>query len=514
MVDAAMTAVSRLPVEKLDRLGAMVAEKIGLCFPENKRKDLWRAAVKLSREHGYPDPEAYIDFLLSSTLAKEQVEVLAIHLTVGETYFFRETKSLEALRDHILPDLIRERSAGSRKIRIWSAGCSSGEEPYTAAMLIDRLLPRYQDWDVKIMGTDINCLALEKARSGIYTSWSFRGTPGSLRDRYFVQTGPNTFVLKSAIKRMVTFSYLNLATDNYPSLVNDTSRQDLIFCRNVIIYLTPDVIRKVVHRFYRSLNDGGWMVVAPSETFSLNESLFSPVSFSGTTLFRRTSDKSGKRLLRSDPLPRVPDRDTQPGFAPMDLMTVPLLPSGSDPGSLEPSRPSKDKEHGDLYKRALASFEKGRHQDARSILETLLDKPAQTRERIQALALMSRLLANQGDLKQAAGWCKKALLVNKTDPELYHLLAMIYLEQGRDFEAARELKRSIYIDPDFIAAHYALGSIALGQGKGAEARRHFQNAAALLNQVPDKAGLSQLGDISAGRMLEIIRGLMNEGGGS
>ena len=506
VLDSIHDTESELPVRKLDRLGSLVAEKIGLHFPSTKRGDLWRAVSGMAREKGCPDPESYMDQLLSSPTADRDVEALAIHLTVGETYFFRESNSIKALRHHILPGLIRERSKGPKTIRIWSAGCSSGEEPYTAAMLLDMLLPSRRDWDIQILGTDINSLALEKARAGIYTNWSFRETSEALRSKYFVRAAQNRFAIKAGIREMVSFEHLNLAHDRL-YLSDKFREQDIIFCRNVMIYLTPEMTKRVIRSFYSCLNQGGWLMVAPSETFLLRGSRLTPVLLNGTTLYRKDGDKRGNMALNFDP-PPVPLQDI---FS-RPLSSEPVFSSPEPAPPVPSSRISAhDKDEQDrLYNQAMDAFKKGHRGEARALLEDLLDRDDQAMKQSRVSILMARVLADLGDLDKAEECCSMALKISKTDPELYHLLAMIYLEQGRQVDAVRELKRSLYLDPDFIASHFTLGSLALDNGRKAEARLHLQNAAALLNRVPEGKDLPQLGDMSAGRLLETINYLLTD----
>src|SRR6185369_3291595 len=129
-----------------------------------------------------------IERLVSGQLDKEQLETLAGHLTIGETYFFREQSSFDILENSILPDLIASRRGRGQRLRIWSAGCSTGEEAYSLAILLSRLIPDQREWQITILATDINSSALGKAVQGVYSDWSFRGVPQWIRQRYFKKT--------------------------------------------------------------------------------------------------------------------------------------------------------------------------------------------------------------------------------------------------------------------------------------------------------------------------------------
>jgi chemotaxis protein methyltransferase CheR len=148
-----------------------------------------------ARELGFSDPQSCARMLLSEPLTQATLATLASHLTVGETYFFRDGNTFSALEERILPELLRERREAGRRLRIWCAGCCTGEEPYSIAMLLDRLLPDAEAWNITILGTDINPHFLRKAGDGVYGEWSFRDAPAWVRDRYFVRRRDGCHVL-------------------------------------------------------------------------------------------------------------------------------------------------------------------------------------------------------------------------------------------------------------------------------------------------------------------------------
>ena len=173
--------------ELLAQFSDFLTAKIGLFFPATRRQDLARGLKAAARDLGCDRVELCIRQLMTSPLTRPQIEVLASHLTVGETYFFREKKSLAVLENHILPELIRSRRERGRRLRIWSAGCASGEEAYTLAILLHRAIADLKDWQIHILATDINPKALQKATRGLYGKWSFRDTPPEIMERYFVR---------------------------------------------------------------------------------------------------------------------------------------------------------------------------------------------------------------------------------------------------------------------------------------------------------------------------------------
>ena len=263
----------------LAELSDFVGSRLGLHFPRERWNDLERGARAASRECAFRDDvERFIGRMLSSALTQNELETLASYLTVGETYFFREKSSLEVFEQKIVPELIRTRHGFGGQLRIWSAGCATGEEPYSLAIVLSRMIADLKEWKITILATDLNTRSLHKASEGIYTEWSFRDTPHWVRNTYFKANPGGRWGISPAIKKMVTFSYLNLVEDVYPSLLNCTNAMDVILCRNVLMYFTEEAIKKVIHRFHRSLADKSWLMVSPAEASQALFSEFASVS--------------------------------------------------------------------------------------------------------------------------------------------------------------------------------------------------------------------------------------------
>lgn len=453
-----------LPDQLLSRLSEFLAMRIGLYFPSGRWDDLERGMKAAARELGDASVEAYIHRVLSVPLTHQQIEILASHLTVGETYFFRDRHSFEALEQYVLPELILSRRDSERRLRIWCAGCCTGEEPYSIAMLLDRLLPDHEQWHVTVLATDINPQFLRKAAEGIYGNWSFRGTPAWVKEHYF-KTGPHgRFEIHPRIKKMVTFSYLNLADDVYPSLSNNTNAMDIIFCRNVLMYFTAELAEKVVGNLYRAVMDGGWLAVSPVEASHTLFYRFSTVNFTGAMFYRKVAADD----LRLPPMPPQPVEIPALRPSPETLWRIEALPAAEEKTGT-PAGPLLQRQHEP-------------------------DGPC----------LMARLCANQGKLAEAAEWCGKAIVADKLNPQNHYLLATILEELGQDDAAEQSLKRALYLEPNFVLAHFALGNLRLSQRRHGEAQRHFANALALLQGLPLDEILPESDGLTAGRLGEII----------
>ncbi|UFS69416.1 chemotaxis protein CheR [Geomonas sp. RF6] len=470
--DATLTRVS-------DFLGA----QMGLHFPKQRWGDLERGLVEAAREMGFPDVAACAGRLVNQTLTQRQIEILASHLTVPETYFFREPASLQVVESVILPELVHERRGRDQRLRLWSAGCSSGEEAYTLAIMLYRMLPDLKEWHITILGTDISPRALHKARGGIYSNWSFRGTPNWLKDLFFRPAGAGRYELSQQIRQMVSFSYLNLARDDYPSLVTNTNAMDLILCRNVLMYFTQQLAQEVAERLHKSLMDGGWLLVSPAEVSPQTFSSFQGVNFPDATVYRKSADS-------------VPARSVE---APASIATpFPAGNGGAEGGSL-PLHAAEDS-----LAAAGDAFRAGRYGEAAAALQELLQDG---RRDAHGYSLIVRSFANQGALDQALHWCERAITVHKLTAEFHYLRAVILQEKDEMQEARLSLQRALYLDPNLVLAHFALGKIAMGEGKG-KAAKHFHNALALLKGMAPDDTLPESEGMTAARLKEVIHSLL------
>ena len=444
----------------------IVARRLGLHFPHERGDDFVRRLRQASREAGEPDIERYVDELAALPKDSTEWRDLTQHLTVGETYFFRDQRCLEALERRVLPSLIeRRRKEGALRLRIWSAGCSTGEEPYTIAMMLDRLLPDRRDWSLTILGTDLNPRVLAAARRARYREWSMRATPEELRRRYFRPGANGTVEVVPDIREMVTFAPLNLAEDAYPSLATNTAAMDVVLCRNVIMYFTQPAREATLTRLQDALLENGWLVLSAAESAAELLRPLEPVSFPGAVLFRKSKARP--------PLPAVasteraqPVRDTRGRARPAPRRTAPVRQS---------SQPAR--------KPGVATATAGE----------------------PGLVARARLEADRGRLEQASELCREAAGRDPLDPEAHLLLAAIEQERGDIAAAIEAVRRGIYLAPDSPAGHFILGSLLQRKGQTAGARRSMLAVVELLASVPANDAVAGADGVPAGRLLETAR---------
>ena len=248
--------------EEFNIIRVRLSASYGIYFDDEMKYLVERRARMRMRELGLKRFSDYIAYLQDPINGSKELYELTNLLVTNETYFFREEFQLRAFQEEIMPELIQSvRQQGRGKIKIWSAGCSSGEEPYTIAMLISERTD-LEGIKVEIYGTDLSKEMIEKAKKGIYSSNSFRVIDKYWLEKYFIPRG-DKLQIKDEIKRMVRFDCSNLLSYNYPDYLNDL---DVIFCRNVLIYFSLEAKRALVERFYQVLREGGFLLLGHSES--------------------------------------------------------------------------------------------------------------------------------------------------------------------------------------------------------------------------------------------------------
>jgi len=492
-----------LSSSSLAQLSEFIAEQMGFYFPRERWLDLERGMRSVSREFEFDDMESCVQWLVSSPVTQSRIEILASHLTVGETYFFRERPSFDLLEARVLPELISMRRATERRLRIWSAGCCTGEEPYSIAIVLKRLLPDLADWQITILATDINPQFLKKAADGVYNEWSFRGARAESKEKYFAKRHNERFEIRPEIKRMVTFCYLNLMEDSYPSLLNDTNAMDLVFCRNVLMYFDPQRAKHVVGKLRLSLVDGGWLIVSPCEASQVLFEQFTTLNYPGTIFYRKEHSKASAEIIFDWEAPTACAIESMPSqsFVVAPEPVIAKVEPPPEPIALDFTEPKKTAPDESAYNKSLFHYEQGQYDEAAELLSTLL---AQDPSDVKAAVLLARVYANQGKLSEASRCSEVAVAADRLNPCCHILHATILQEQGAIPEARHALQRALYLEPNLVLAHFALGNIARRQEKVREAARHFDNARALLSAYSREQVLPEFDGMTAGRLMEII----------
>ncbi len=454
--------VIEIPPHLVDPLLVFLDKKIGLHITHDNVNALTKKLHPLAKEFGFDDLTACIEWLLSTKITKDEITTLARFLTVGETYFFRDENAFKTLEQEILPDII-QRQAKEKQLRIWSCASCTGEEAYSIAILLDQLIPDIEEWNISILATDINPAFLQIAQEGCYKPWSFRSIPFALKTAYFKQSEDGKYHLSPKIRKMVTFTYLNLIDETYPSLLNGTNAMDLILCNNVLIYFSEKVIDTVLNKLNQSLVDKGWLMVSGVEVPYIHHEQLHAQTFNQTTLFQ----KSFIPIRTPAPSPPPPVKRPRPTYVPKSI---------PKPKTVDPRVEIKRAFNEGLYEKVieLIKIEKDEHH----------------------LSLLTQAYANLGQLDEALSWCEKGIEKDSTDPELHLINAMILQEQSVPEEAMAALKKTLYLDPNCIVAHFLMGC----HGEP----RHFRNALKLLELLPPEQIVAFSEGMSVKKMREII----------
>ena len=414
-------------------LRELVQARTGLNFSESRLQDLESGVHRAMANVGSTDLERFAGLLDADQRA---FDALIANITVAETYFFREPAQFQVLRQVVLPD-IRKRLSPGIGIRVWSAGCASGEEPYSLAILLEQEgLAAHGS----ILATDISRAALERARDASYGAWSLRGAPTDALMRCFDRHG-DRFVLQDRFRERVDFRYLNLASSAYPKAETGTTDIDLILCRNVLIYFDPETIQRVGQQLFKALRVGGWLITGPSDPPLWDYAPYRTIVTAAGVFYQRSE---AQRSVQSVTAPPVMDlTKIEPVVAVAEMPALIDVPPVAEPAA---------------------------------------------EDSIDCAAWVSRVraLADRGASHGAETEALAALRVYSLSPELHYLHAIVLLELGRHEEAAGALRRVIYLDPSLALAHFMLGSVLARLGVTAEARRSYQNALDLCLRRPQE----------------------------
>ncbi len=467
------------------RFSKLLLDRYGLYFSERRRGELDNAVRKSFAASTCKDLTEYYTLLVDQSDGGLELERLINAATVNETYFFRDSAQFDALTQSVLPEII-ERRRSLRTIRIWSAGCASGEEPYSIAMLLCHLLPDIQDWAITILGTDINTEALDRARQGIYGEWAFRETQArEWRPRYFHPHGPR-WELDPQIRRMVTFNPLNLAESVYPTYTTNTMYLDLIICRNVTIYFNEQVTQTVVNHFYDALIDGGWLIVGHAE-LSLNVyRKFTPRNYLNAVFYQKPSSTPVQIPALTPPPVTLEPAKTEPPKTSLH-QTAPL------PASIPP--PS-------LLEQARKYLEYGQSQKVKDLLLPALKQSGI--DRAACYTLLGQACANLNQLEEAENWCQEAVKIDRLALEAYYTLGLVLQHQKRIDQAIEALKKVIYIDHNDILGHFTIARLYYERGMHSQALKALDNARRLLENRSDDSVVPRSGNVTVKRLRDAV----------
>jgi chemotaxis protein methyltransferase CheR len=451
-------------------LKAFVIKATGMVFYADKDEDLARILDARMREVGDKSCASYLLRLREPESGTKELDDLISELTIGETYFFRHSEQFDALRQTILPDIIA-RNHTTKRLRIWSAGCSIGAEPYSLAiMLHDEFSRQLAGWSVGIIATDINRKFLARAARGVYEPWAFRLVPEDIKTRCFEPVG-RTLVLREEYKRLVSFRYHNMVTDIFPSANDGLAALDIIICRNVIIYFDAETIKRLVGQFRETLVDGGWLIMGHAEPNIELFRDFKPHNAPGAVLYQK--------------MDRPPEEAKRPSVF-------------DSPSSIS-AKPAHHRHHPPPVKR----------QEEPKPKPPAPAQPSPKKPEAPVAATKSgfgeiKQLADRGEWKKAAAACAALMASEKLNPRLHYYQALIAEHLGNIGDCEQSLRRAIFLDRSFVLSHYHLGLLLGKRGDKAGAAKSFRNAHKLLEGLPEGLPIEDDGGISVGELRQMI----------
>ncbi|MBJ6800122.1 CheR family methyltransferase [Geomonas propionica] len=489
--------------QELDsRLAASFSRHIlshsGLHFDKRNQPALTRGLLKRMSALRLTDFKEYLQYLKEHGEDRHELQKLLQFLTVGETYFYRYPAHFDVLRERFA-----EQSASAAPIRIWSAGCSTGEEPYSIAMALMEALPDWRQRDIRIIATDINNRSLKRAREGVYSPWSMRITTPEQSARYFRRVG-ESFLIRDEVKQLVQFSHLNLSVPCREPVCDQLRELDAVFCRNVLIYFTPDTAAGMLQRFTQALKPGGFLFLGHSETL-LQRGLELELKRKERSFYYVRSGVGAPTAAAAPPRQPLPQdfddgapltedqirlarawlgeqrpwgEDAEPHSAPAQVSPEPAPPA---PTPAAPQPPATD--DADLLRSARELFDREEFDPALELLELVLQRRPDLPE---ALVLKGFILAGKGALEQALATSERVLVLNDLLPEGYFLKGVLLDAADRLDEAAREYRKALLLDHDFIMPRFHMGRLHLRQGRIAEGTREIRNSIRILSRFGDQ----------------------------
>ncbi len=478
---------------EFDRLRSLLSQAAGLAFDDARRDSLAYSVAERLRGAGIGEVMAYLDLVDADHAERQR---LIDEVTIQETHFFRNPPQVRALRVHVLPELIRYADTHGRRLRIWSAGCSTGEEAYSTAMMLRELLPAAAGWDVKVVATDVSERALAAARAGRYGSRAVQmATPEELA-RFFITHPDGSNEVRQEVRDLVEFRHHNLVTEPVPFAAAE--RVDLVLCRNVTIYFSRDTTRALMARLHTALRDGGYLFLGHSETLWQVSEDFRLVSLgsgdSSAFVYRRLDAAAGqeRRAILPDrrtedegPPPPSDERRIAPRRSALwDSLTKPrtLVPVARDRVPPSPAAPPS------VGTQAVAPV----------------------------VAATVRAALAEGRYGEAASVAAQLVAANPLEAEGHYLCGLALVNQGLDLEALVELRKAVYLDAAAGLAHFLLAGVLARLGDAGAAAREYRAAADTLGRQPSDATAAELGGRSVHDLValcEQLEGQLSEARG-
>lgn len=439
----------------------MIEARVGLSANTLKHIGI----ADLLRQVVVGDVESYLRQLRTGNESSPAWQRLIHALTIGETYFLRDKRHFAILRENILPRiLLKRRQDKDLRLKIWCVGCATGEEPHSIATALYETVPDIANWNITIMATDVNQRAIESAKTGIYREWSFRQTQPLFRRRYFTEV-EGGWQIEPYIQEMVTFRQGNILSGiSVPQV-------DVIFCRHVLMYFSPEQLLQAESNLYQALTYGGWLLLGQAEALHSKRDDWQLHMFPGTPIYQK-----------ADPL------STQEREA-----------------ISYPSRPNRPKlqvsDNSPHYDEAVKAIQADNPSQAEYHLSEIL---SENPEHAQAHILIASMLANRQAYPEAMAHLELALETNGLLADAHYIKGLIQLEENERSGAIQSFSAAIYCQRDHILASFLLGNLYAQERDLDKARRNWRNVLRAIKDMKTDAYVSDLSDMSVERLRSLL----------
>ena len=514
----------------IEQFRTAVTSHLGLHYEDAKLDylaDVMRQRMQTVGRDRFGSCSAYLGHLHASPKGSAEWRSLAEQLTINETFFFRNSDNFLALAQNVLPERIRA-NAKTKQLRILSAGCSSGDEAYSLAIMVREALPDLAAWDVKIIGIDINPAILLKATQARYSEWSLRATSEDVRRRYFRADGAD-FVLAPEIQKMVRFEERNLV-DADP-LFWESLACDVVFCRNVLMYFTPETARGVVRRISQALLPRGFLFLGHAETLRGITPEFH-LCHTNDTFYYQQRDASEAAPTATwaapagEPVEELLPAEFESTGNWVDVIqhAATRIATLADARTRSPGQaaPQLTHQHPEIQAAVTAPsrawdlslvLEAVRQERFADALELIGSLPADSHEDPDALLLRAVLLTNHGRLQESEEVCSRLLALDELNAGAHYLMALCSEHAGDASGAIEHGQTAIYLDPGFAMPHLHLGILAKRSGDDATAQRELGQALTLLASEDASRILLFGGGFSREALLQLCRTQLHAAGG-
>ncbi len=511
------------------RLSEKLRMALGFYYPEARLGEMERRIQKGLQN--LPDKEQ-ANGLLNLLLAEwnqEIIDALVPDLSTGETYFFRDRSLCQHFENELLPYYCGQlRNGQSKEINIWSAACSTGEEPYTLALILERNFPDALKPSFKILASDINKKSIAHARKGLYNNWSMRSTPEHVKKQFFVETDSGKWQLDQKIREQVQFEYHNLMDIAHPQ--RDASKKfDVIFCRNVLMYFEHEQSRHIIERLAGMLNENGWLILSPHDFFQANEAQnLELVVFPELILLRKSSGKKDSKVHCSaadslKPVNLMPRndikeirelksflQDTLQEASPASTTAPASSAQGPVENKIKPAAPgipssTRDAKNNSVEKAPQATPEflikLGKYAEAAEQLHATQSLSSLSEEDYR---LLIQCWTNSSESQKALEACEQAIKKFPLSATFYYLKSNVLDQSGDSQSAIKALKQAIFLEPNFVIAHFALFNVLKKTGKPEQAKISLKNVLRLLGALDMAAQVPESDGLTAAQLLAMV----------